>query len=120
MANEIGDAGMAIIRETYSQIPHYLRTVVTEGAYVTYAALLEDAWGEDHYYQGGIALLARARARSEAQIKRHLAELERVGAIEIQRRGRRLNNRILIMPWSAICAEVDGSSLGFHLHDGGA
>jgi hypothetical protein len=110
---------MPIIGERFVLIPHYLRTVISDGAYVTYAALLEYAWAPSQPDEGGgtylraESALAESRGLSVRTVIRHIRELERIGAITVERRGKRRTNVITICPWDQIMTasqEGDDSS----------
>lgn len=84
-------------------VPNTLRrSGITDGAIVTYQALLEFAWGPGHEYFRVQAALAESRGKSVRAIRDHLTELEAVGAIRIERRGKRRPNIITICEYDAI------------------
>ena len=90
---EIDAAFDPITRGGFTQVPNFILTDDTLGlgAIVAYAMFLHYAWHKDSCFPGQDRL-AEAMGMSKSRVNEFIKELERVGLIEIRRRGQGKTN----------------------------
>src|SRR5580693_9266715 len=82
-----------ISRGGFTQIPNFILTdnTLSLGAKVAYAMFLHYAWHKDSCFPGQDRL-GEAMGMSKSRVNEFIKELERVGLIEIRRRGQGKTN----------------------------
>ncbi len=82
-----------VTRGGFTQIPNFILTddTLSLGAKVAYAMFLHYAWHKDSCFPGQDRL-AGAMGMSKSRVNDFIKELERVGLIEIRRRGQGKTN----------------------------
>jgi len=82
-----------ISRGGFTQIPNFILTddTLSLGAKVAYAMFLHYAWNKDFCFPGQDRL-GEAMGMSKSRVNEFIKELERVGLVEIRRRGQGKTN----------------------------
>jgi hypothetical protein len=100
----------------FVQIPHALRhSGVSDGALATYVAIMETAWRVGGVHFRGIEALAASRRSALSTVRRHLRELESVGAVHVTYLGARRKAHIEVLDWAQITTK-DGHHPGVSAH----
>ena len=90
---ELDAAFDPITRGGFTQVPNFILTddTLSLGAKVAYAMFLHYAWNKDSCFPGQDRL-AEAMGMSKSRVNEFIKELEKVGLIEIRRRGQGKTN----------------------------